>query len=425
MLFMIKLLRASLTLAVAMALAWPGTVAAAEFRAMRGLNLDIWVTWPAEGQWREAEMLLPFPEWRKHLTHDELAALMDDGFDFVRMPVDPAPFLSPVAAPLRKDLLMGVAEAVRLIGEAGLKVIVDIHLIHRADNPAIGAEGVFGNPATFAAYLGLVRELAGALRREDPGRVALELMNEPPADCTGAGQTSWVEQLRQLHAAARASATRLTLVLSGACGGNAEGLVALDPAIIPDDNVLWSFHSYQPVLITHQGAEWAGDFLRYVSGLDYPLHLMEPARREAAVAEIRARIREQAPLARRQGMLAYLDEQIAEIDTAEKLAAKLSEPFAKVAAWAGRHGIDPDRILLGEFGMIRQEYGKDHVVPGAARAAYAGDMIELAERNGFAWAIWGHGGAFGIVEAFDRRPAEPDVLDVVRSLPPHRRAGDG
>ena len=76
----------------------------------------------------------------------------------------------------------------------------------------------------------------------------------------------------------------------------------------------------------------------------------------------------------------------------------------------------PENILLGEFGMIRQEYGNPAVIPAAYRAAYVRDMIGHAESHGFAWAIWDYGGAFGIVEEFDGRKAEPDVMDMVRSL---------
>jgi len=180
---------------------------------------------------------------------------------------------------------------------------------------------------------------------------------------------------------------------------------------------MWTFHSYDPFLMTHQGATWAGDFIRYVTGLPYPPHAAPKAELDAAVDRVKARIDAEAPWLRRSGMKTYLDELLAEIDIAEKLDAVVAKPFAIVDAWARRHGIAPDRILLGEFGMIRQEYGGDAIVPAAVRAAYLRDMIDHAERYGFAWSIWGYGGAFGVVEAFEGKPAEPDVLDMVRSLP--------
>ena len=35
----------------------------------------------------------------------------------------------------------------------------------------------------------------------------------------------------------------------------------------------------------------------------------------------------------------------------------MDRPFEIAAGWAKANGIDPKNIFLGEFGMIRQEYG--------------------------------------------------------------------
>lgn len=389
-------------------------VTAAEFSVKRGLNLDIWVTWPMEDQWGDPGALLPFPEWRRTVGPERLEQLKAGGFDFVRMPVDPAPFLSPRSAQFRERLYGDVLEAVRLLNDKGLKVIVDLHSIDRSDNPSIGMSGIMESTAMFESYLDVVRRMARTLAGKDPSLVALELMNEPATVCDMPGQMGWSDKLGRLHAAARSSAARLTLVLTGGCGGNAKGLTRVDPRTIADDNVIWTFHSYQPFLLTHQGAMWAGDFIRYVTGLTYPLDGSTDAVRNL----IRQRISDEAPMLRRAGMLDYFDEQLAEIATPEKLDAAMRAPFDQVAMWATANSIPPERILLGEFGMIRQEYGNPFVMPAASRAAYVGDMIAIAEQHRFPWAIWGYGGAFGVVEAFDGQPAEPDVLDVVRALKP-------
>ncbi len=390
---------------------------AATFSAKRGLNLDIWVAWPDESRWGDASVLLPFPEWRQHLKASDLAALKADGFDFLRMPIDPSPFLSETAAPLRDRLVEDVVAAAHMVNDAGLKVIVDMHLIPAGGNRSIGMGQVMEDPALFDRYVDLVRGMAGALSREDPQMVAFELMNEPVVDCDS-GPTGWAERQKRLFAAARAAATRLTLVLTGACWASAEKLAEVDPADYPDDNLIWTFHSYDPFLLTTQGALWAGDFIRYVTGLPYPPHAVPRAELDAVLDTIRARIRAEAPFTRRAGMLSYLDEQIATLDSPEKLAAILDKPFDTAAAWATRYRVAPENILLGEFGMIRQEYENPAIVAGPYRAAYIADMIKRAEKHGFAWAIWGYGGAFGIVEEFAGRRAEPDVLDMVRRLPP-------
>lgn len=389
---------------------------AAEFSVKRGINLDQWTTWPDESRWGEADVLLPFPEWRRTIGLPELEALRQAGFDFVRMPVDPSPFLSARAGRLRDSLFDEVLESARLIQRAGLKVVVDLHLIPAGGNRSIGMSQVMDDPKLFDRYVDFVERMALTLSGEDPSRLALELMNEPVTECDGAGAGAWSERLKRLHAAARGAAPKLTLVLAGGCWGSAEGLAALDPAEIGDDKVLWTFHSYAPFLLTHQGATWAGDFIRYVTGIPYPPHAVPAPEMERILERIRQRIRDEAPWSRRSGMLAYLDEEVAKVDTAEKLQAAMEKPFAVVAAWVERHGVEPGKILLGEFGMIRQEYGGGFVMPAVSRAAYVRDMIRIAERHGYGWSIWSYGGAFGVVEEFESRKAEPDVLEMIRGL---------
>lgn len=409
---MIKTLMAALLALAALAL----PAQAATFAMKRGLNLDQWVTWPTEDKWGDRQAILPFPEWRKFLKEDDLKALKDAGFDFLRMPVDPSPFLSGQTSGLRDDLYASVLDSARMINRAGLKVIVDLHLIPAGGNRRIGMGEVMDDPAIFDTYVELVRKMAHTLAREDPQQVALELMNEPIVDCDASGTGLWPDRQKQLFAAARSSATRLTLVLTGGCYSSAASLSKIDPRTIPDDNIIWAFHSYDPFLLTHQGATWAGDFIPYVTGLPYPLTAVPREKLNVTLDTIRDRIKAEAPWARQSGLLAYLDEQVATMDSPEKLLGVMDQPFTTVEAWAKANGVKPENITLGEFGMIRKEYGNGFVMPARYRAAYVRDMIGRAEAHGFSWSVWSYGGAFGIVDAFDGEKAEPDVMDVIRSL---------
>ena len=330
-------------LALLTAAALPANSAA--FSMKRGINLDIWTTWPPEDRWNEPDAILPFPEWRKSLDETGLAALKAAGFDFVRMPVDPSPFLSDRAAGLHDRLAASVVESARLINEAGLKVVVDLHLFPAGGNRSVGMGEVMDDPKTFDRYVELVRTMAHALSNEDPALVAFEPMNEPVIDCTDDRTNLWPDRLQRLYAAARASATRLTVVLTGACYSGAEALAKVEPKAIPDDNVIWTFHSYDPFLLTHQGATWTGDFIQYVTGLPFPPYAVPRSELDAAVEAIRQRIREEASWARRQGMLDYLDEQIATMDTREKLDAVMERPFELAEQWARQNGIDAEEHL--------------------------------------------------------------------------------
>ncbi|WP_027055548.1 glycoside hydrolase family 5 protein [Mesorhizobium erdmanii] len=410
---MIKSLMAALFVLVA--LAFPGQ--AATFTMKRGLNLDQWVTWPGEDQWGDAKAILPYPEWRRFLNQDDLKALKEAGFDFLRMPVDPSPFLSDQTMAFRDDLYASVLDSVRIVNGAGLKVVVDMHLIPAGGSRKIGMAQVMDDPRTFDLYVDMVRKMARTLAAEDPEKVAFELMNEPIVDCDSDGTNLWPDRQRKLFAAARSSATKLTLVLTGACYSAASSLEKIDPRAIPDDNVIWTFHSYDPFLLTHQGATWAGDFIPYVTGLPYPLTSVPKTQLDVTLDTIRARIKSEAPWTRQSGLLAYLDEQVASMDSPEKLLGLMDAPFEKIEAWAKANGIKSENVTLAEFGMIRQEYGNAYVMPARYRAAYVRDMIGRAEAHGFSWSVWSYGGAFGIVDAFNGDKAEPDVMDVIRSLP--------
>lgn len=387
---------------------------AATFEAGRGINLDQWVSWPDESRWDDADVMLPFPEWRKSLDEAGLVRLKEAGFDFVRIPVDPSVFLSEKSAALRVRLIASLADSVRLLNASGLKAIVDMHLIPAGPNRKIGMSQVMEDAGLFDNYLQAVRDVSRAMSAFNPAMVAIEPMNEPVIGCEGSEQKAWEDRMLRLFAAVRSSATRQTVVLSGSCWGGADGLTAIDPSIVPDDNIIWSFHSYAPYLITSQGATWIDDMISQVWGLPYPLGQVPKAELDKTVAEIRERIEANSS----SGKVALFDKLLAEIDTPEKMQAEISKPFEEVSAWADRHGVKRDDILLGEFGIIRQEYGTDHIVPAAWRAAFYRDAITLAERYGFDWSMWGYGGAFGVVEEFENRPAEPDVINMIRALPP-------
>ena len=389
---------------------------AATFQAKRGISLDIWVTWPDESKWGDESVLLPFPEWRKTVGEKELADLKAAGFDFVRMPIDPSPFLSDKSAALHDKLFDEVAASLDLITRSGLKVIVDLHALPAGGNRSIGTSEILKDGRLFEAHTTLVKRMAAMLTDYIPETVALELFNEPTIDCQDDGTNDWPEKLKSLHQAARAASSRLTLILSGACWGGSEGLAKLKPKDFADDNVIWSFHSYDPFILTHQGATWTGDFMPYVYGLPFPLHEADKGELEKTYGDIRARIKKAAPRAQRSGHLAYFDEQISKIDSEQDLAVAMDKPFAIVSDWAKANRIDSSDIMLGEFGMIRQEYGNPVVTPGQTRAAYVKAMAQRAEAAGFMWSVWSYGGAFGLVDGFDGEKAEGDVVEMVRGM---------
>jgi endoglucanase len=367
--------------------------AAEAIELKRGLNIEPWTTWPDEAGWSAPGFLDVFPEWRKVAGPAELQHIKAAGFDFVRFGVDPTVFLWKPNAKRSQKLIAEIAKRLDEFDAAGLKVIVDLHIVPTGGHRKIGTETVLKNDAAFAKYLKAVDEIGRAIAHRDPGKVAFQPFNEPTIDC--GGKPRWPKVAKALHAAARKSAPRLTLIMQGACWGSADGLAKLDPAAFADDNLLWSFHSYEPFIVTHQGASWTEDVVRYVSGLRYPPAIVPEVERRRVAEEAKARIRTaKLGKAREKRLIADLNDNLASYFKPGGAEAALAQPFDAVAAWAKRHNVPPQRILLGEFGAIRQDEAA--VLASDVRASIVSGLREAAESRGFGWAVWSWGGSFSL-----------------------------
>lgn len=372
---------------------------AGPLKLKRGVSMELWTSWPSETEWSKPEVLFPFPEWRRNVTPEALKALKTDGLDFVRLPIDPGVFISHQTKDVRERLFIEIEATVADLKSAGLNVIVDLHTIPDGGGSRPGAiEAVLADDQSFVAYTQLAASFAKRLA--ETSGVALELINEPVIDCENATPKRWPTMIEQLHQAAREAAPNLTLVVTGGCWGDAEMLKDLPKSVINDENVIFTFHSYAPFLLTHQGATWAGDFIPFVYGLPFPPDRYEAADLKSAIRSIEDNIRAKAPFHRVDGMIAYLGEQIAQIDTAAELKAEMQKSFSAASKFATSNQISPERIVLGEFGMINQEWNSPNKMPADWRVDYLRQIRLLAEANGFGWSIWGYSGAFGIAQGF-------------------------
>jgi endoglucanase len=391
----------SIALAAGLAMAAPAVT------LKRGLPSDIWLTWPGDEEWSKPGFLDVFPEWRRSYGEKHLKAAKAAGFDFIRLAIDPAPFIANPSKERTAHLLAETKETIAEIEAAGLNVLVDLHAMPKLGR-SVGIETYLADDASFAAYLGLVRQMATAIKDEDPARVAFEPINEPTVDCPWESNRKprWPAMAQAMHAAARDAAPRLTLVISGACWGGAEGLVALDPKSFKDENIYWSFHSYEPFVVTHQGASWDEDVVRFIDGLTYPPDRTQKSRiLKAAFTRIGKAPRDAAQKAE---MKKRLKEALGAYFIPGRAAARMAKPFDLVTRWAKRSGIPQGQILLGEFGVIKKDQSTE--VPEATRAAVMRATREMAERRGFAWSVWSWGGSFAITEEETERRFSPALL---------------
>lgn len=318
----------------ACALAWP--VAGAGQTAGRGPAWDV-----AHRLRRGVNVLGSDPIWqdpaKARFQWRHFRTIRAGGFDFVRVVLQAFVHMD-ARNRLDPKWLATLDRVVAEATKAGLTVILDEHDAGTCSDDPTACE-----PRLIAFWSQLAERYKGA-----PDTVLFELLNEPHGKLDADRWNAFVARLIPL---VRARNPRRTLVIGPAQWNGADTLATLR---LPtgDRNILVTFHSYQPMEFTHQGAPWTPQFAKLH---DMPLT-------DADVAAIRT-------------------------------------TFDSVAAWSRAN----DRpMLLGEFGA----YDKGGI-PLAERVRYTATVRQLAEERGLAWAYWQFDSDFVVYDIDHDRWVEP------------------
>ncbi|MBZ9681889.1 MULTISPECIES: glycoside hydrolase family 5 protein [unclassified Mesorhizobium] len=409
-----RLLRTALSTALvpataALSSASPALAATGEWRFRRGVNAWPWFALTREFPAPRTDYdWPPFQSQRPVPTPDDLRRLRRTGLDFVRLPVDPGPFLAADAA-TRAKLLAMLDDAVAAVIDADLGIIVNVQ--------ANGATH-YWNPdrmvsstaaPEFEAYRALVGTLAGRLQRFPSGMVALEPVNEPPQSCSS---NVWSNVQAALLTAARASSQTLPLVVTGGCGSMVSGLAALDPEpLVAFEPILFTFHFYEPYLFSHQGAPWMREpVYRALNNVPWPA---SAGSLERTLASVRARMAGDTETSEADKQAAYAEtERVLKVYFDARPDRWFVDKYIGQARdWADSHGIAPTRVIMGEFGALRTD-ARYVAAPNPDRARYIADVRQSAEASGFPWAFWDLFDGMGMMND-KTRSLDPAMVDAL------------
>lgn len=378
-------------------------------RLRRGMNTWPWFSLTREYPAPRTDYAWPpFQPQRPVPTPADLANLRRAGIDFVRIPVDPGPFIA-ATKQQRVMLVDSLLDAVDRALDADLSVVVNIQAndaTHYWNSRTMIAD--MAAPG-FLAYRELIGEIAARLGRRDPGRVALEPVNEPFQDCAA---PAWLDVQMALLTTARAAAPELVLVAAGSCGSMVSGLEALDPApLSPLEPLFFTFHFYEPYLFSHQGAPWMSEpVYRALNAVPWPA---SSGSLETTLDAVRARMAQddETPTAAKRAALRETEKVLKVYFDAQPDRAYIDRFLGAARLWGDRHGIEPHRILMGEFGALRSD--ARYVAAGAAdRARYVRDVRMSAEAFDLPWAFWNLFDGMGVMGG-ETRKFDPAMLEAL------------
>ena len=312
-------------------------------------------------------------------TDDADIALMAKlGFDNVRLSIDPAPLeLEPLDTEgLNAEFTGRLDHAVDTMLANKLAVQIDIH-----PEPDYKLR-VRNNDADVERFTKLWRKLAAHYATRNPNLVFFEIMNEPEVN----DRTRWASIQARAAAAIREAAPQNTIIATGPNWSSIADLLTQHP--LPDGNVIYNFHFYEPHEFTHQGAGWGQSWWRYTHDVPYP----------ATESSMEQTIK-QVPDARDR-----YDFEHYWLDHWDGHRIRLQ--IDAVAAWGKANGIP---LLCNEFGAYRR------VTDPASRMNWIHDVRTALEADGIGWTMWDYRGGFGVVYKEDGKPAKVDPA-VVEAL---------
>jgi len=300
----------------------------------------------------------------------DIALMAKLGFDNVRLSIDPAPLEQP---PLNQDglnaeFLARLDRAVDAMLANGLAVQIDIH------PEELYKQQVKNSNDSLDHFAMLWRRLAAHYAGRDPEKVFFEIMNEPEVN----SPFRWAKIQATAATAIREAAPKNTIIATGPNWSAIADLLTQEP--LPDGNVIYNFHYYEPHAFTHQGATWGTPWWKYTHGIPYPAD-------ESSIG-----LAKQVPdLADRFAFRRYwLD---------HWNARRIRLEIDSAADWAKSNNVP---LICNEFGAYRR------VTDSESRMNWIRDVRTALEADSIGWTMWDYRGGFGVVWKEDGQPAKVD-----------------
>lgn len=319
------------------------------------------------------------PDAERRPTIEQLRALRGEGFTHIRLPVENPPLADEEQEAFAETLF----EQIVLLLSLDYTVSVDLHAGYLAEPHLLQ-----GADEAQAFLSGIWRRMAPAIRVFDSEKVAVELLNEPPAK-----SDSWATVSAGLIADIRKWLPEHTIVVGPSGPQRHEDLAGMEP--FHDRNVVYAVHYYDPFLFTHQGANWGGpdDPLQYLGPLPFPAEITH----DLVQANV-ARLRDDG----RGAIADELEYSLSEPWTEDGIEAA----FDMMAAWSMRHGRP---VIVNEFGALT------FVTPRASRLEWLAAVSRQAAAHCIGWTHWDFQDGFGLMDPDTGMP-DRDVIDAL--VPP-------
>ncbi len=293
---------------------------------------------------------------RDFLTEQDFRTISKWGFNSIRLPLD-APWLyqNGGLGPRNKERWELLLKFLGWARSAGLLTILDLHQVpwHSFAKPEL--ENLWRNEEDLNSFCDLWEDLARDLKGFGTG-IWFDILNEP----TAKDSQDWNKTARRTLQAIRKADPNRVVVIESTFWGNIDRVPDLYHSL-KDDRLVYSFHFYSPMFVTHQSAPWWHDGAPYTERVDYPGKI--PKTEEYLAKEIP------------QGTRTFLMKEGNRHWDKDSLRDwfKPILPLVKEGA----------SLYCGEFGVYEQ-------APRATRLQWTQDVVGIFKELGIGWSYWNY-----------------------------------
>lgn len=223
---------------------------------MAGVNLGGWLS-----QYRVAST----EHFDSFITEADIEQIAGWGIDHVRLPIDYPVFEDDTAPGTYNEAnLHYIDRCLEWCAKRDLGVVLDLHHAPGYSFGSLGQNTLFDDEQMQARFVAIWEMLARRYRSVDE-RLQLELLNEV-VEPTSA---RWNRLAHRTITAIRQIDPRRKIVYGGNFYNSIDQLREVD--LVPaDDNIIYTFHFYKPLLFTHQHASWNQTAQEYGESVEYP-----------------------------------------------------------------------------------------------------------------------------------------------------------
>ncbi len=188
--------------------------------------------------------------YENFIVEKDIEIIAGWGADHVRVPID-YELVEDREGNYIEDGFTYIQRAIDWCGKYGLNMVLDVHkTFGYSFDLGYGESGFFDNEKYQERFYRLWEELAKRYSKYED-RVVFELLNEVTdkeySDRWNAISGKCIDRIRAI-------APTVKILLGGYWNNSGDAL--RDLALPKDENIVYNFHNYDPLVFTHQGAHW-------------------------------------------------------------------------------------------------------------------------------------------------------------------------